>query len=536
MAAKVILSVLLGGFVVGVLYLFEVLVLQPKRLRSKLEKQGIRGPPPTILLGNIPEMKKIKLESMKKSEAKDQTPSIAHDWPSKLFPHIAQWRKEYGPIFTYSTGSIQLLSVTEIEMVKEISMCTSLILGRPAYMSKDLKPLLGQGIISSSGQTWSHQRKIISPEFYSDKVKGMVDLMVDSTALMLRFWESIVESDGGTARLRIDVNLRSLSADIISRSSFGSNYVKGKQIFLKLRTLQQLMSQGNLGIPGLRHLPTKGNKEIRSLEKQIHSMILEVAKKRNEATSERDLLQMILEGAKNYSDADSFFSSGTSKDQFIVDNCKNIYFAGHETTAITASWCLLLLAAYPEWQARVRAEVLEICKDGIVNADVLRGMKTLTMVIQETLRLYPPATFIVRHALEDIKLRGILIPKGTTIQIPISMVQQLPELWGPDAADFNPMRFEDGIRGACKFPQAYFPFGVGARICVGQNLAMTELKLYLKRHRPSRPNPNRPSPSLSSSNLVELHRSSSRSSLSDQGSIGRVWVSSRADPVAKLNE
>ncbi|XP_061998210.1 cytochrome P450 714C2-like [Rosa rugosa] len=485
MAAEVILSVLLGGFVIWGLYLYEVLVLQPKRLRSKLEKQGIRGPPPSsILLGNIPEMKKIKIEAMKKpaattTEAKDHPLSIAHDWPSNLFPHIAQWRKEYGPIFTYSTGSIQLLSVTEIEMVKEISMCTSLILGRPAYMSKDLKPLLGQGIISSSGQTWSHQRKIISPEFYFDKVKDMVDLMVDSTASLLRSWESKVESEGGMALFRIDQDLRSLSADIISRSSFGSNYSKGKEIFSKLRTLQQVMSQGNLGIPGLRHLPTKRNREIRSLEKEIHSMILEVAKKRNEATYEKDLLQMILEGAKNYSDADSFFSSGMSEDQFIVDNCKNIYFAGHETTAITASWCLLLLAAYPEWQARVRAEVLEICKDGIPNADVLRGMKTLTMVIQETLRLYSPATFISRHALEDIKLKDILIPKGTTIQIPISMVQQLPELWGPDAADFNPNRFEDGIRGACKFPQAYFPFGFGARICVGQNLAMTELKVIL---------------------------------------------------------
>ena len=103
----------------------------------------------------------------------------------------------------------------------------------------------------------------------------------------------------------------------------------------------------------------------------------------------------------------------------------------------------------------------------------------LTMVIQETLRLYPPGAFVVRHTLEDIKLKDILVPKGTTIQIPISMVQQLPELWGPDAADFNPNRFEDGIRGACKFPQAYFPFGVGARVCVGQNLAMTELKVIL---------------------------------------------------------
>lgn len=105
MAAEVILSVVLGGFVIWALYLYEVLVLQPKRLRSKLEKQGIRGPcPSSILLGNIPEMKRIKLETMKKPraitttirEAKDHPLSIAHDWPSKLFPHLAQWRKEYG--------------------------------------------------------------------------------------------------------------------------------------------------------------------------------------------------------------------------------------------------------------------------------------------------------------------------------------------------------------------------------------------------------------------------------------------------------
>ncbi|KAL6124565.1 hypothetical protein ACLB2K_077077 [Fragaria x ananassa] len=132
-------------------------------------------------------------------------------------------------------------------------------------------------------------------------------------------------------------------------------------------------------------------------------MIMEVAKERNEATYEKDLLQMVLEGAKTYSDANSFFSSGMSKDQFIVDNCKNIYLAGQDTTAVTATWCFLLLAAYPEWQARVRAEVLELCKDGIPNANVLPAMKTLNMVIQETLRLYPPVTHVLREAMKDIK-------------------------------------------------------------------------------------------------------------------------------------
>lgn len=101
------------------------------------------------------------------------------------------------------------------------------------------------------------------------------------------------------------------------------------------------------------------------------------------------------------------------------------------------------------------------------------------MVIQETLRLYPPAVFVIRQALEDIKLKDILLPKGMNIQIPIPILQRLPDLWGPDALDFNPKRFENGVLGACKFPQAYMPFGVGARVCLGQHLAMTELKVIL---------------------------------------------------------
>ncbi|XP_068330919.1 cytochrome P450 714C2-like isoform X1 [Pyrus communis] len=488
-AAKIILSMLLGGFAILFLYLYESLVLKQRRQRSKLEKQGIRGPPSSsIIFGNIPDMKRFKLEVMKKSTAaepsgnpisKDHRVSINHDWPSTLFPHLVQWRNEYGPIFMYSTGIIQHVSVSDVEMVKELSL-TSLNLGQPAYkLSKDRKPLLGQGILSSNGPIWSHQRKIIAPEFYSDKVKGMVDLMVDSTTMMVRSWERKIESEGGSSVFRVDDYLRSLSADIISRASFGSNYLQGKEIFFKLRTLQKIMSNGNIGVPGARYLPTENNRQIGRLEKEIHSMILKAAKQRStEATHEKDLMQMILEGAKNYDDADNLFS-GYSRDSFIVDNCKSIYFAGHETTAVTASWSLMLLATHPEWQARVRAEVLEIFRDGIPDADMFRSMKTLNMVIQETLRLYPPAVFIVRQALKDIELNNIVVPKGTNIQIPVPILQQLPDVWGPDALQFNPERFKHGIVAACKSPEAYMPFGFGPRICVGKNLAMTELKVIL---------------------------------------------------------
>lgn len=114
-------------------------------------------------------------------------------------------------------------------------------------------------------------------------------------------------------------------------------------------------------------------------------MILEVVKRRAEVSQEKDLLQMILEGAKNYGDHVDNQSLDMTRDKFMVDNCKNIYFAGHETTAITASWSLMLLALHPEWQARARAEVLEICKGSVPNADMLQKMKTVS--IQRSLYL-----------------------------------------------------------------------------------------------------------------------------------------------------
>lgn len=101
------------------------------------------------------------------------------------------------------------------------------------------------------------------------------------------------------------------------------------------------------------------------------------------------------------------------------------------------------------------------------------------MVIQETLRLYPPAGFVFREALDDIKFKDIVIPKGMGIQVPIPILQQNPEAWGSDAHEFNPERFANGVMAACKFPQAYMPYGAGPRACAGQHFAIAELKVIL---------------------------------------------------------
>lgn len=103
----------------------------------------------------------------------------------------------------------------------------------------------------------------------------------------------------------------------------------------------------------------------------------------------------------------------------------------------------------------------------------------MAMVIQEVLRLYPPAAFVSREALEDTQVGNISVPKGVCLWTLIPTLHRDTEIWGPDANEFKPERFIDGVSKACKSPQAYIPFGLGPRLCLGKNLAMVELKVVL---------------------------------------------------------
>lgn len=474
--SKILTTIAVIGFLGLVVRLYNSLVSKPKKLRSILRERGINGPPQSLLLGNIRDMKKAVSANCVETPPPGQAP-LAHNVATVLFPFFEQWRKQYGQVFLFALGNIQIIHVNKPDAVREITTCTSLDLGKPAYQHRDRGPLLGQGVLTSNGLTWAHQRKIIAPELYMEKVKGMLHLITESTGTLLSSWESRIKEEGGVADIKIDDYMRSFSGDVISRACFGSNFSKGEEIFLKLRALQEAMSKTVFasGIPGLRKLPTKSNREAWGLEKEVRSLILKVVKERKQASYEKDLLQMILEGAEN-SDL-----TQEATDSFIVDNCKNIYLAGYETTAVSASWCLMLLAANPEWQSRVRGEVLQLCNGSVesIDSDMIRKMKQLNKVIHESLRLYPPVAVISREALKEMKFGDIRVPKGVNVWSLVVTLHTDPEIWGPNSYLFDPDRFENGITGACKLPHLYMPFGVGPRICLGQNLAMAELKILI---------------------------------------------------------
>ncbi|KAL3521344.1 hypothetical protein ACH5RR_019493 [Cinchona calisaya] len=458
-------------------YFINVLWLKPQRVLWKLQRQGIKGPRPSFLYGNIKEMQEIQAKAMKAANFSEY---VAHDYTSTVFPYFEQWRKKYGPIYAYSTGNKQHLYVNQPELVKEMNLSVNLDIGKPSYVTKRLAPLLGNGILRSNGHLWALQRKIVAPEFFIDKVKGMVGLMLQSTEPLIAKWDASIEAQGGKiAEIAVQEDLRGVSGDVIARACFGSSYFKGKNIFSKLRTLQKVISNQSalFGIPTLRFFASKQQKEIQNLEKEIESLIWETVVQRGqecsqECSSERDLLQLLLEGAINDMDKNS------SK-KFIVDNCKNIYFAGNESTAVAISWCLMLLALHPEWQDRIRDEIAQVCPDGLIDADSIHKMKMMTMVIHEVMRLYPPGAFVSREALEDIKIGHIVVPKGVCIWSLIATLHRDPEIWGSDANEFKPERFANGISGACKISQVYVPFGLGPRLCLGKNFALVLMKVVI---------------------------------------------------------
>ncbi|XP_020239482.1 cytochrome P450 714A1 [Cajanus cajan] len=464
---------------------------KPQRIRSVLQKQGINGPKPSFPFGNVAEMQKLqaKQDSPVSLEALD-------DWTSSLFPYFHTWRQRYGPLFMYSTGTKQHLYVEIPELIKWIGLNKSLELGRPSYLTKTLKPLLGNGILRSNGLNWAFQRNLLAPEFFQSKIKNWVDIMEESTMEIIQKWESLItESEGGVAELVIDGDMKALTANIISKACFGSTYAQGNLIFAKLAKMQNALAKPSIlfGFLNLRFLPTKENKEIWKLQKEVETMILKVIKDResenqksNTHGNQKDMLQVVLEGAANATSDSSgkgIFEAGYNLEQLILDICKNMYFAGSESSALATIWTLLLLALHPEWQQRVRSEIMDtfgtMLPHSLHDMDKLRNLKALTMVIQESLRLYGPAVTAAREVMSEMKLGEHVLPKGINMWLFLPSLHRDPDNWGPDAKEFKPERFAGGVSAACKYPQAYAPFGLGSRICLGQNFALLEIKQVL---------------------------------------------------------
>jgi len=165
----------------------------------------------------------------------------------------------------------------------------------------------------------------------------------------------------------------------------------------------------------------------------------------------------------------------------VIEECKFFYIAGSETTSNLIVWTMVCLSLHQEWQIQAREEVLQVMGDKEVDFEGLKNLKILTMILNEVLRLYPPINMLTRETHKETKLGNMMIPSGVMLSLPTIHVHHDPKIWGDDVNEFKPERFSQGIINATKGKGStpFFPFSNGPRVCVGQNLAMTEVKIAM---------------------------------------------------------
>ncbi|CAN6482217.1 unnamed protein product [Victoria cruziana] len=460
-----ILSVLiLGAIGCRCAYLFLWI---PFSIRLHFRRQGISGPPLMLPFGNAREIVRF----IKEAQAKP-LPTFHHDFVGRVLPHYVHWTSLYGKCCLFWFGTRARLAITEPELIKQVLLNPKGVFERLEFNPLS-RHLIGDGLVGLTGKKWLRHKRIIHPAFNADHIKGMISAMVASTDGMLERWEK--ETREGPKEVDAHQEFHVLAADIISRTAFGSSYEEGKRIFRlqEEQTTLVLQALRSIYIPGFRFIPTQKNRERWRIESEIRSLLRVLITKKKEELKEcnsTNLLGLML------SANDEEREEQRMSIEEIVDECKTFYFAGKETTANFLTWTLLLLALHKEWQSKARQEVISVFgRHGHPDEESLSKLKIVEMVLKETLRLYPPAVFLLREACRDINLGALTLPAGVQVYLPTLAVHHDADLWGPDVSEFNPARFSD--ESSC--PAAFFPFGMGSRVCIGQNLAMTEARVVI---------------------------------------------------------
>lgn len=341
---------------------------------------------------------------------------------------------------------------------------------KSAFLHELLSPLLGESIFTTNGEVWKKQRELLRPSFEMTRINKVFNLMSEAVADMMdRFGKY-----PNHAVIEVDEAMTFITADVIFRTIMSSKLDegKGKKILNAFVTFQE--QSVHTAMRRMFRFPkwlsyVLGDRKRAKAGDVIRQVLSDIIKPRYDMADNAEF-EDILGSLLLVVDADT---NKRFSFEEILDQVAMLFLAGHETTASSLTWTLYLLSLYPKEQEKAYEEITQVLQGGVIEISHLRQFKYLTNIFKESLRLYPPVGFFAREAKKDTQVRDKLIKKGSGVVIAPWLIHRHEEFW-TNPHGFNPSRFEGEYK-----KDAYLPFGVGERICIGQGFAMQEAILIL---------------------------------------------------------
>jgi cytochrome P450 len=334
---------------------------------------------------------------------------------------------------------------------------------------KLFRPFLGLGLVTNDGDSWLHQRRLIQPAFHRKRLAAYGTLMTDTATTLLERWQARAEED---VPLDIAEEMMRLTLDIVGKALFSVDLShETSTVGPAVTTLVKLIGDYIYSpFPPL-SIPTSRNRRMLAAQRELDEVVKSIIERRRQQNIDTgDLLSMLLLAR------DEETGQGMS-DQQVHDEVITLLNAGHETTANALVWTWYLLSQHPEVERRLYNELDEVLNGSLPTIEHLPDLKYTRMVLEESMRLYPPFCVISRKAIADDELQGYHIPANSVILVSPYATQHHPEFW-PDPERFDPERFTHE-RETIPPHYAYFPFASGPRMCIGSNFAMMEAQLVV---------------------------------------------------------
>ncbi|MBD2181246.1 cytochrome P450 [Planktothrix sp. FACHB-1355] len=378
---------------------------------------------------------------------------------------LTKCTREYGDIVPLRLGLTPACLLTQPEYIEQVLKERILFIKSKGIRA--LRSFIGEGLLSSEGDWWQHQRRLIQPVFSHKRIAGYGQIMVAYAERAIDTWQ-----DGETRDIHDE--MMQLTLNIVMKCLFNQDITEGEAknvayaIDVAMHWFENKRKQGFFiweWFPRPENIRYKN--AIQQMDKSIYHLIEE---RRTSGEDTGDLLSMLMQ-VKDEEDGSQM------TDKQLRDETITLMLAGHETTANTLSWTWMLLSQHPEVRSKLQAELKEVLDSRSATVADLPKLRYTEMIIKEAMRLYPPVPIMTREATQDCEIGGYEVPAGCQVMMSQWVMHRNPRYF-EDPEVFQPERWANDLEK--QLPRGvYFPFGDGPRTCIGKGFAMMEAVLLL---------------------------------------------------------